>query len=154
MNIIVVLKLQPLKRADPVFGSGTYNNPEQFTIMARLQLVQGAFVSNHAKSSFNITIVIVNAPLVSSNVMQILMSAQVLKQTSVIQTLCVPILKDTMSVDVLEVLRATGETVPVRTSLDAPGRIFPCQSFNVKVFFCLHIRRNSSSLFAILRSER
>lgn len=67
--------------------------------------------------------------------MQILMSAQVLKQTSVTQTLCVPILKDPMSVGVLEVLRATGKTVLVSTSLHASGCIFPCQSFNVKVFF-------------------
>ena len=67
--------------------------------------------------------------------MQILMNAQVLKQTSVTQTRCVPILKDPMSVGALEVLRATGETVPVSASFDALRRIFSRQSFNVKNLF-------------------
>ena len=56
--------------------------------------------------------------------MQILMNAQILKQTSVTQTLCVPILKDPMSVGALKVSRATGETVPVSPSFNASRRVF------------------------------
>lgn len=52
------------------------------------------------------------------------MNAQILKQTSVTQTLCVPILKDPMSVGAWKVLRATGETVPVSPSFSASRRVF------------------------------